>query len=403
MEKINIQKSEQKPNFKDGSIVNLMSSIGTALGKRQKYGELKFLRSAELKKAKNILLLVIDGLGYEYIKNNSIKHTRKENAEKTVFEKYLRGGITSVFPSTTATAITTFTTGVAPQQHAITGWFMYLKEAGAIIKPLPFTTRIGGFSLTADHFNFWAICNTRPFSDGLKVKNYMICPTHIVNSEYNKKVYGGCKRVGYNTGKGMFSQLTKAVKENKKRKFIYAYWPLFDSLSHKYGNNSKKTRQHFKELVDHIELFLKKIKGTSTTVIITADHGFVDSKESERIDLAKHPKLKECLLLPLCGEPRAAYCYVRPDKIRYFERYVKTKLSRYCTLYKTNKMIKQGWFGKYATNPKLSERTGDYIIVMKEKYVIGDALLNQDAVFHVGNHGGASKEEMMVPLVVINC
>ncbi len=38
----------------------------------------------------------------------------------------------SIFPATTATAVTTFLTGTAPQQHGITGWFMYLREPAAL-------------------------------------------------------------------------------------------------------------------------------------------------------------------------------------------------------------------------------------------------------------------------------
>ena len=56
------------PNYKDGSIVNLMSSISRAFGTRAKYKPLKILNPSELK-SKNIVLIVIDGLGYEYLMN----------------------------------------------------------------------------------------------------------------------------------------------------------------------------------------------------------------------------------------------------------------------------------------------------------------------------------------------
>jgi len=46
-----------------------------------------------------------------------------------------------------------------------------------------------------------------------------------------------------------------------------------------------------------------------------------------------HPDLEKTLVLPLCGEPRVAYCYVHPDKTGQFERYVRNELSaqRYCS------------------------------------------------------------------------
>jgi hypothetical protein len=39
---------------------------------------------------------------------------------------------------------------------------------------------------------------------------------------------------------------------------------------------------------------------------------------------------------------------------------------------------------------------------MRENYIIKDFVLGEKERFHIGNHGGVSKEEMFVPLIVIN-
>ena len=65
---------------------------------------------------------------------------------------------------------------------------------------------------------------------------------------------------------------------------------------------------------------LGDIAGSDTLVIVTADHGIIDTARDRVIDLEDHPQLAETLVLPLCGEPRVAYCYVRPDRRRDFER-----------------------------------------------------------------------------------
>lgn len=44
------------PNYKDGSIVNLMSSIGAFLGARSQYAPLKIFPSKYLKNSKNIAI-----------------------------------------------------------------------------------------------------------------------------------------------------------------------------------------------------------------------------------------------------------------------------------------------------------------------------------------------------------
>jgi hypothetical protein len=51
--------------------------------------------------------------------------------------------MTSVFPSTTASAITAFMTGLAPAQHGLTGWHMHLDEIDQTLAILPLTPRDG--------------------------------------------------------------------------------------------------------------------------------------------------------------------------------------------------------------------------------------------------------------------
>ena len=66
----------------------------------------------------------------------------------------------------------------------------------------------------------------------------------------------------------------------------------------------------------------------------------------------------ETLTLPLCGEPRAAYCYVHPAKARQFEKYVRTRLHGYCSLHKAEELVRKGWFGLFRPNKDLMHRVG---------------------------------------------
>lgn len=377
------------PNYKNGSIVNLMSSIGKALGTGSMYNELGLLPAKDLKDSKNIVLIVLDGLGYEYLKDKN-----------SVLNENLRGKITSVFPSTTASAITTFATGAAPQQHAITGWFMHLKELGVVSAILPFNPRMGGRSFTAQGIKVEDILNLKCFSEKIKAHSYTVTYAEIMDSDFTKanskrSEISGCKTLG-----GFFRQIRKAIASHAGRKYIYAYWPKFDSISHKYGINSKEAKEHFLEINKKISSFIDDIKGTNTALIITADHGLIDTTKKRMIKLEDHPKLKECLTLPFCGEPRSIYCYVHPSKTKQFEAYIKDKLNKFCSLRKSEEIIINNYFGSFKPNPRLIDRVGDYILIMKENYIFKDKILKQKEPFHIGNHGGVSKEEMHVPLIV---
>ena len=134
-----------------------------------------------------------------------------------------------------------------------------------------------------------------------------------------------------------------------------------------------------------LKQFIKSIKDTSTTLLITSDHGFIDTNEKSVIWLEDHPELKKCLTLPLCGDTRAVYCYVHPSKTNEFENYVKNKISKYCYYYKSTDLIKNGFFGLYKENPELRERIGDYTLIMKKNYIFRDNLLNQDKRFNTKN------------------
>ncbi len=315
----------------------------------------------------------------------------------------LKGKITSVFPSTTASAITTFFTGFPPQQHAVTGWFMLLKELGVVSRPLRFDPRCGGLSFSENGIKIEQILNVNPFSKKLKVKCYTINHSRITNTDYSKMVGGKSKSSGYSNITTFFKEIKKTILSNKKRKFIYAYWPKLDEICHEFGAFSPNSHTHFKEIDRRLELLIKSLEGTNTTIIITADHGFIDSKKSDLIRLEDHPKLAETLTLPLCGEPRLAFCYVRPSKTEQFESYAKRNLSGKVWMFKSEELIKKNFFGLYTPNKKLGERVGDYVLIPKKTYLIKDFLPNEKKGFQKGNHGGVSSEEMFVPLIVAKC
>jgi len=119
--------------------------------------------------------------------------------------------------------------------------------------------------------------------------------------------------------------------------------------------------------------------------------------------LKDHPKLKETLIMPLSGEPRVAYCYVHSDKTKEFKKYIKTNLNQYCKVYKSTDLINKGVFGLGKINEKLKDRIGDYVLVMKENYILKDFLITEEEKYHIGNHGGTSKDEMFVPVVRFDC
>ena len=118
------------PDYAGRGIVNLMASFAAGLGADPgRYSELRALPASEVASHRQVVLIVIDGLGYDFL---------REHAEiAPTLNAHLRETMTSVFPATTAAAIGTYLTGVAPIEHGLTGWHMHLRELGAVLAVLP--------------------------------------------------------------------------------------------------------------------------------------------------------------------------------------------------------------------------------------------------------------------------
>ncbi|MBD3306244.1 hypothetical protein GF339_07630 [candidate division KSB3 bacterium] len=380
------------PNYQDGSIVNLMSSLLHAFGGTSHYAPLALLPPEVLAERTNVVLLVIDGFGYDYLLSQP---------SESVFHVHLRGKITSVFPSTTAAGVTTFLTGLAPQQHAVTGWFMYLKEFGSVATSLLYQPRCCEASLCKNGIGPEQVYGNTTVVDQLSRQVYSIHHQDISRSDYNMRINHSPQKVSYRSLSGFLRKIKQVVRSNRRAKFIYAYWADFDTLCHKHGSRSPEVTQHYQTLNDKLAALVDALAKTDTLLIITADHGMIDTEPAKIVEVKHHPALRDTLILPLCGEPRVAYCYVRPAKTAQFEDYIAQHFSGICDLYPSETLIENQYFGLFEPDPRLYDRIGDYVLIMRENYIIKDFLLGEEEKFQHGNHGGVSQEEMFVPLIVI--
>ena len=379
------------PNYEHNSLVNLMSRLAREFGMDDHlYPAFEHAALAQLGDYQNIVLLIIDGLGARYL-----------DAHPGFLQAHKSAELTSVFPTTTASAITTFMTGLAPQQHGLTGWFTYLKEIGAVTAVLPCQLRGSREALADRGIDVAALYGHTPLFDLLNVPSTVVAPQWIIDSPFNAAHSGRARRAGYTDLKSMFARLHEILQGNE-RQYVYAYWPDFDRLSHQFGNGSEQVAQHFRELDTTLAQFMETIAGTSTLLLITADHGFIDTQPERLINLHEHPVLQDCLSLPLSGEPRVAYCYVHPHKADTFVTYVQEHLSEQMEMIESHMLIKQGAFGLGDAHPQLSHRVGDYTLIMKDNYVIKDWLAGEKPFYNIGVHGGISELEMQVPLIVLN-
>ena len=386
----------ERPDYHGGSIVNLMRSIergldATPCAAAAAYPESTALPGQALRGTRNIVLLVIDGLGYDYLAGAGAGGA---------LQRHLKARLTSVFPSTTATAVSTFLSGVGPQQHALTGWHIWLRELGCTAATLRFRARHGGEPFSKAGVAPRSVYTAQPMFDRLAAKSHVVSPDTIIDSDYNVAHCGAAVRRPYKELPEMFAAVGEIVRSSKERTFVHAYTCDFDAAAHTFGCASPELQNTFRRIDAAFARFLDEIAGSDTLVIAVADHGFIDSPKAACIELADHPQLAETLMLPLCGERRVAYCYVQPGQQDAFERYVQSRLSDCAKLYRSTDLIAQGWFGLGPAHPRLAERVGHYTLLMKDNYTIKDWIAGESQHLTVGVHGGVSAAEMHVPLIL---
>lgn len=380
------------PDYQGRSIVNLMSSIVSGFGgKTTGYPPLADWPDDALTTARHVILIIVDGLGYDYL---------LAEGQKTLLAQQVQCRLTSVFPSTTAAAITSFYTGVAPQQHGLTGWHVYFRELGSVLAVLPGVPRHGGVSLRKSGIPVNRFFGQRPVFDRIPVKNHVVSPARIARSDFNLAHRGKAEITPYQTLDEFFSTLERIVRRTSERTFTCAYWPELDHISHESGCRSPAALAQLEQFDAAYRRFVESIGGQKTLVLVTADHGFVDSSAEHTLNLADHPELSRSLVMPLCGERRLAYCYVKPRQIRAFEDYVRTRLDHCVELMDSQELLSQGFFGTGTPHPRLCDRIGDYTFVMKENWVVIDWLPYERRYQQIGVHGGVSPAEMYVPLCV---
>ncbi len=367
--------------------MNVMSSVLAADGKRGSYKELDPKLTQEIARADTTILLVIDGMGADSV---------SKLGRNSFLKKHHTRNLTTIFPSATTAAITSFLTGMAPQQHGFPGWYTFLKEVKMTSVILRSLTRYGKNLDTAK------ISYPAPIFNHLSAPSYIVIGSHISKSPYNGRMKGKAKILTYASLSGLFRRLGGLVRRGRKRRFVYAYWDGFDSLSHHYGKTSSRARGHLRQIDEQLRRFAGR-QGTSrknVLLLVTSDHGQIVCSKKKTILLNKHPHLLQCLASRPAGEFRAVFCRVLPSRRKVFERYVLRVLQKYCSLHRSEEFLKKGLFGRGKIHPHFKDRIGNYILLAKGNYAFRDFLPWEKPVYYKGHHGGLSKEEMTVPLVL---
>lgn len=392
------------PDYKENSILSLMQNISDFIDCRVEnsaYQKIPELENINLKKYHNIIMIIIDGLGYNILRKLS-------NESDILYENCLKV-IDSVLPSTTISAVTSFSTGISPAEHGALGWNMKIKgkDKELVAQLLSYREKGSGKLLFDYELDLRKLLNL-PKNLVSCSSTYKILPEDIRFSPYFNELLDleqNNKTIRlYRHPVQCLNYITQIIDQKKKNKqFIYSYFPHLDKFAHIYGCESGFVKEFYKVFMKALSSFLKRIDRKNNLVLITADHGLLDSSAKECVRINDFTGLKEALDFPVCGESRFSYFYVKSKYKSTFLADFKAKLSPYGYLLSTEEMIDLGVFGpKEINNNKfLRTRIGDFGYLMKENFLFKDENSTKGNNY-IGNHGSNSIDELKIPIIVFN-
>jgi len=370
-------------------ILNTINSILKYYQVETKYNGLSELDEILKKGYKNIVFVILDGMG-EYV--------LKDVSPQGFFKKNEKAVITSVFPSTTTAALSVYYSGRPPIE---TGWVamsQYFKEYGRAIEMLR----------KIDSYTKEPIKNVR--SDVFEKVDYEKIYDKIEKANPDVRAYeinpGFCearsKRNINADNLDIFCDSIESICKNTEKNFILAYQDNPDSVLHHFGCKAEQVKDYVLEAEEKINKMCENLKGTDTLVIVTADHGHRDILKIYNV--LEIEEIQDCLIMPPSLESRSVAFWVKEDKKEKFEKYFEENLKEDFLLYTKEEILSKKLLGEGEKHPKIDDFIGNYIAI-----AIGDAILKIET--YIGKekkdkkatHCGLTPNEMYVPVITIDC
>ncbi len=384
------------PEYRGGGLVNLVQTLAQACGAKPSalFPVLDALGPDALPRDAPIVLLVLDGVGAAQL---------DANPQCETLRAHRHAELTSVFPPTTASAVTTLATGVAAQQHGLTGWFIRTATCTEPLAPLPFRLRGTWCDARGAGVAPEAVYTTPGHFARLSVPVHVVHPDEIVDSLYTRHHARGAERLGVSSLRGLLEASADRVHAGGPR-LVYAYWPGYDTLAHAHGPDGEPARAHLAEIDAEVRRFLERLAGSGSTVIVTADHGFVEVSPGSAVALDEHPRVTRVLAGPLTGEPRTAFCHARDGRADELLEALGDAIGDAGLALPSPELVAAGLFGPGPAHPELALRTGDVTVLMREGHVLYDRVEGEKPGFDLlGVHGGLAGAEMRIPLLLARC
>jgi hypothetical protein len=400
------------PDYRGLSIANLPASVCRWLGVEPLESAapplVPGLQEHWGRRFRNVVVLLLDGFGLDVLQR--ARQESKSDPDLAVWqslpESALLAPLTSVVPSTTATALTSLWSGALPAEHGVIGYEVFLKEYSLIANMLrhtPASYSEGESSLRLAGFNpltFLPVPLLGPHLARQGVRPYAFLHRSIAFSSVSTLLHREAETAPILSLSDLFIDLDGLLESaSREKRYIYIYWSALDDLSHRYGPGDPRVWRELAAFSRQLGRFLadRLVHGRDDTLfILTADHGHIPSPKDAALEVRNHPELLDCLAMLPSGEARLPYAFVRAGREAKFLEYVRRTWGERFRVVPAADFLATGLLGDRHIYARLPERLGDYVVIPNDRayWYFG---YKENTL--LGRHGGLTRTEMLVPFL----
>ncbi|GAB77599.1 Type I phosphodiesterase / nucleotide pyrophosphatase [Austwickia chelonae] len=369
------------PRYDVGGLAGVLPAVAQALGAPVLPGRTVL----ELPEARRAVVVLVDGLGWELL--------RRRSGHAPFLRSLMASGarLTAGFPTTTATSMGTFGTGLPPGSHGLVGYEVLVPDTDSLINELSWENGPEPELWQPEETIFQRI-------SGAGVPVTMIAPAHFRGSGLTRAVLRGARVVAANHPEERVPAALAALRR-QPRGLVYLYWGEVDKVGHGHGCDSHE----WGLAVEEVDSALRRLAGalpSDTLLAVTADHGMVDIPFEDRVDLARTPELAAGVR-HLGGEARAPQVYVEPGHLPDVLPAWQEHLAGRAVVRTKEQAIDEGWFGPEegaaGRRAEVARRIGDIVVSCGPGTAVEDGRRRPRLL---GLHGALTPDEIAVPLLV---
>ncbi|QSW98512.1 alkaline phosphatase family protein [Haloterrigena alkaliphila] len=349
-----------------------------------------------------VLVVLVDGFGLAFWKRHGHPLLERLEAAGTV------SPLTTTSPSETAAALTTLHTGRLPTSHGVLGWDVYDPVDDASYEAFTVEVTEGTEPVDRDLQDVFEGEPIYPALEAAGVDCRHIVPFPETYDGATAHTYGGGDDGPEYSLEGFESSLREAFSTADDPAYLYAYLPQIDTAAHSAGTESDEYRSTVADTLQTVERALAGLAtddpaaAAETLVVVTVDHGHVDTDADRTVDLESWPTVMDNLEryangepVRYAGSPRNAHLHLR-DGAGVRER-IRSELADAldARIFTADEVRARNLFGDGEESETFRRRLGDLVVSHRDQAVWYGS--DTEKLELIGMHGGLHPDEMLVP------